>query len=146
MEKEKVLEALHKMKEAYEDEICDFANAIYGGEEQLRDGDNACYARELVSGMKSTLIDIGMMEGGDGGSYAAYDDEAMRSRGSMRMMRGSRDEGSERRSRTTGRYMRAMDKEPGDMRQYMQERINRLPDPQTRMDMQRMFDKLQDVM
>ena len=146
MEKEKILDGLHMLKEAYEAVIFDFAQDINNGEESLCDEGTACFARVLTSGFKSTLIDIGMMEDGDGGSYAAYDDEAMRSRGSMRMMRGSRDEGSERRSRTTGRYMRAMDKEAPDMRQYMQERINRLPDPQTRMDMQRMFDKLQDVM
>lgn len=149
MEKEKFLDALHELKEHYEDTIYEFVEALAAGEECLRDGDNACFARELVSGLKSTLIDIGMLEEGSG-SYAAYDEGSMRG-GSMRGMRGgSRAEGSTRmqpRSRTTGRFMRSYGEQPEpNMKQAMQEKINRIPDQQTRMDMQRLFDSLQDAM
>ena len=80
-EKEKILDGLHMLKEAYEDVIFDFAQAINDGEESLCDEGTACFARELTSGFKSTLIDIGMLEESSG-SYAAYDEGSMRG-GSM---------------------------------------------------------------
>lgn len=151
MEKEKILDGLHMLKEAYENVIFDFAQAVNNGEESLCDEATACFARELTSGFKSTLIDIGMLEESSG-SYAAYDEGSMRG-GSMRgngMRGGSRDEGSTRqmRSRTTGRYMRSYGNEPEGMnlKEMLQEKINRMPDPQTRMDMQRLMDSLQDAL
>lgn len=152
MEKEKILDGLHMLKEAYEDVIFDFAQAVHSGEESLCDERTACFARELTSGFKSTLIDIGMLEESSGSYKSSWDEGSMRGGSmSMRGMRGgSRDEGSTRqmRSRTTGRYMRSYGNEPEGMnlKEMLQEKINRTPDPQTRMDMQRLMDSLADAM
>lgn len=151
MEKEKILDGLYMLKEAYENVIFDFAQDINNGEESLCDEGTACFARELTSGFKSTLIDIGMLEESSG-SYAAYDEGSMRG-GSMRgngMRGGSRAEGSTRmqpRSRTTGRF-RSYGDQPGgpNLKEMLQERINRTPDSQTRMDMQRLMDSVQDAL
>ena len=152
MEKEKILDGLHMLKEAYENVIFDFAQAINNGEESLCDDNAANYSQKLLSGFEKTLIDIGMLEESSG-SYAAYDEGSMRG-GSMRgngMRGGSRAEGSTRmqpRSHTTGRFMRAYGNEPGgpNLKEMLQERINRTPDPQTRMDMQRLMDSMQDAL
>ena len=62
-----MLDALYLLKEAYAECICETAKRLHSGEERLEDGDNACFTRELVSGLKSTLMDIGMLEGDENG-------------------------------------------------------------------------------
>ena len=149
MEKEKLIDDLYDIKEAYCETIHHVAQCLKDGEESLADDANADFVRDLVSGLKSTLIDIGMLEGG-GDGYAWDENGSMRGgmRGSMRD--GSRDggEGSMRRGRgsATGRFMRAYDGEGKSLKQRMQDIINEVPDEKTRMDMQRMMDQMQSKM
>ena len=142
MDKEQITNDLDMILEEYGETVHAFAQALREEKENLCDEGTACYARELFSGLKSVLIDAGMLEGEDG---FAYEDGGGSMRGSMR---GSRDEGgSMRQSRTrTGRFKRAYDGESGDLKAQMQEIINRVPDSQTRMDMQRMMDQMQSRM
>lgn len=143
MDKEQITNDLYMILDEYGETVHAFAQELREGKENLCDEATACYARELFSGLKSVLIDAGMLEGEDG---FAYEDGGGSMRGSMRGgMRGSRDEGgSMRQGRTrTGRFKRAYDGESGDLKAQMQEIINRVPDSQTRMDMQRMMDQMQ---
>lgn len=144
MDREQITNDVEMILEGYAETVHEFARGLHEGKESLCDEGTACYARELLSGLKSALIDIGMLEGEDG--YAYEDGGSMR--GSMRGMRGSRDEGgSMRQGRTrSGRFKRAYDGEGSDLKQQMQEIINRVPDAQTRMDMQRMMDQIQQRM
>ncbi|MBQ9196546.1 MAG: hypothetical protein IJ157_04805 [Clostridia bacterium] len=104
-----------------------------------------CTMKMLLSGMAKACEIAAMEERESENEYRRSYAEGGSMRGNPGRAYEGGGSGAQRRSVRTGRFMRAYDGGQ-DMRQEWQEKINNIPDMQTRMDMQRMLDALSGAM
>ena len=130
---------LHEMCEILSRELGEANDKIRNGGGKLS-GSDLDYVDKLTHALKSIKTTIAMAEADEGGSY---DGDRMYS-GRMYPYRGSYNDGSyrsgsyARRRDSRGRY--AMD---ADMAAELRELMQKAPDEQTRMDFQRLIDKIE---